>query len=56
LSQQELNSLINSNKTSAPTNKSKDDNNNALAIGLVAAFALIVGLVIGLVVKRKKRN
>ena len=57
LSQQELNSLINANKTdSALTNKSKDDNNNALAIGLVAAFALIVGLVIGLVVKRKKRN
>jgi len=56
LSQQELNSLINGNKTSAPTNKTKNDNNNTLAIGLVAAFALIVGLVIGLVVKRKKRN
>src|SRR6185312_7626820 len=56
LSQQELNGLINANKTSVPTNKTKNDNNNALGIGLVAAFALIVGLVIGLVVKRKKRN
>ncbi|CAG8568809.1 6551_t:CDS:2 [Paraglomus brasilianum] len=57
LSQQELNSLINTNKSdSALANKIKNDNNNTLAIGLVAAFALIVGLVIGLVVKRKKRN
>ncbi|CAG8608778.1 9748_t:CDS:2, partial [Paraglomus occultum] len=43
LSQQELNNLINSNKTSASTNKSKDDNNSALAIGLSVAVALIVG-------------
>src|SRR6185312_9462102 len=47
LSQQELNSLINTNKSdSALANKIKNDNNNTLAIGLVAAFALIVGLVI----------
>jgi hypothetical protein len=55
LNQQELNSLINANKTnSTPTPKTKDDNNNALGIGLAIVVALIVGLAIGLVLKRKK--
>jgi hypothetical protein len=56
LSQQELNRSINANNgSSVPTTKSKDNNNNGLAIGLSIAAALAVGLVVGLLFKNKKK-
>ncbi|CAG8489947.1 13550_t:CDS:2 [Gigaspora margarita] len=56
LSQQELNSIFNTNRTDTRALTSKPtDNNNALTIGLTITVTLIVGLAIGLFLKRKKK-
>ncbi|KLL05119.1 MAG: hypothetical protein MRERV_5c064 [Mycoplasmataceae bacterium RV_VA103A] len=52
LNQQELNNILNSSSTYNLTNKPVN-NNYMLAIGLSIAVALVVGLTIGLLLKRK---
>lgn len=56
LNQQEVNNILNANSTnSESTGKPTDNKNHALTIGLSITAALIVGLAIGLLLKRKKR-
>jgi len=54
LNQQELSSLI-QNKTNAPTNSPKPQSHNALWISAGIGISLIIGVVIGLLMKRKNK-
>lgn len=57
LNQQELNRILNKNNTSAPqSEKPKENNNNILLIGGLMVGVLIVGIMVGLLIKRDKNK
>jgi len=56
LSRFELDKIFSTNETNVRSAGKSTDNNHALVIGLSVAVALIIGLAIGLLLKRKKSN